>query len=109
MLATPLGCATPERLAITASRLKREEALVFVLQFRDMFQNAFARMSRSRFLRKYIGRPYILTNMWIWKHLPASVGSWRPVRAYGAHLHSLIQLRAARIQSVGTFFFRNSS
>jgi chemotaxis methyl-accepting protein methylase len=107
MLAKPLGCATRERRAITASRLKREEALVFVLRFRDMFQNAFARMSRSRFWRKYMGRPYILTNIWIWKHLPASVGSWRPVRAYGAHLHSLIQLRAARIQSVGTFFFRN--
>ena len=46
-------------------------------------------------------------NIWIWKHLPASLGPWRPVRAYGVHLHSLIQLRATRSQYVGTFFFRN--
>src|SRR5215831_28522 len=29
------------------------------------------------------------------------------VRAYGVHLHGLIQLRTTRSQSVGTFFFRN--
>ena len=46
-------------------------------------------------------------NIWIWKHLPTSLGFWRPVRGYGVHLHTLIQLRATRKQSVGTFFFRN--
>lgn len=70
-------------------------------------QTVLARMSQSRFLRKYLGRPYFLVNMWIWNHLPASLISWRPLRAYGAHLHSLIQLRATRRQSVGTFFLRN--
>jgi chemotaxis methyl-accepting protein methylase len=65
------------------------------------------RMSQSRFLRKYLGHPYRLLSMWIWNHLPASLASWRPLRAYGVHLHSLIQPRAARWQSVGTFFFRN--
>src|SRR5262245_15729475 len=64
-------------------------------------------MSQSRFLRKYLGRPYLLMNILIWNHLPASLASWRPVRRYGCHLHSLIQLRAARRQYVGTFFFRN--
>ncbi len=66
-----------------------------------------ARKSKSMFLRKYVGRPYRLTNMWIWNHLPASLSSWRPIRAYGAHLHGLIQRWATRKQSVGTFFFRN--
>jgi len=70
-------------------------------------QGAISRMSQSRFLRTYLGRPYFRMNIWIWKHLPASLGSWRPVRAYGAHLHNLIQLRATREQFVGTFFFRN--
>lgn len=72
-----------------------------------MSRTALARMSRSRFLRKYLGRPYFLGNMWIWGHLPDSLTSLRPLRAYGAHLHSLIQLRATRRQSVGTFFLRN--
>src|SRR6266851_5782281 len=70
-------------------------------------QTVLARISQSRFLRKCLGRPYFLGNVWIWSHLPASLTSWRPLRAYGAHLHSLIQLRATRRQSVGTFFLRN--
>jgi chemotaxis methyl-accepting protein methylase len=72
-----------------------------------IFQSALARMSQSRLLRKYLGRPYLFIHIWIWNHLPPSLGSWRPVHAYGRHLHSLIQLRAARRQAVGTFFFRN--
>jgi O-antigen/teichoic acid export membrane protein len=75
--------------------------------FARMRQSALARMSQSRFLRKYLGRPYLLMNIWIWNHLPASLAPWRPVRAYGVHLHSLIQLRATRNQYVGTFFFRS--
>jgi chemotaxis methyl-accepting protein methylase len=54
-----------------------------------------------------VGRPYLAAGMWIWKRLPAFLISSRPARAYGAHLHTLIQLRATRTQSVGTFFFRN--
>jgi chemotaxis methyl-accepting protein methylase len=72
-----------------------------------MPQSALARMSQSRFLRKHLGRPYLLMNIWIWNHLLASLSSWHPVRRYGCHLHSLIQLRATRRQFVGTFFFRN--
>jgi chemotaxis protein methyltransferase CheR len=72
-----------------------------------MPQSAVARMSQSRLLRKYLGRPYLRMNIRIWNHLPASLGSWRLVRAYGVHLHSLIQLQTTRMQSVGTFFFRN--
>jgi chemotaxis methyl-accepting protein methylase len=72
-----------------------------------MPQSVIVRMSQSRFLRRYLGRPYLAINVWIWSHLPASLRSWRPIRAYGVHLHGLIQLQATRNQSVGTFFFRN--
>ena len=72
-----------------------------------MTESALYRMSQSRSLRKYLGGPYLRVNSWIWRHLPASLSSWRLVRAYGVHLHGLIQLRAARRQYVGTFFFRN--
>ena len=70
-------------------------------------QAVLVRASRSSFLRKYVGRPYLAAGMWIWRHLPTFLISSRPARAYGAHLHTLIQLRATRTQSVGTFFFRN--
>jgi chemotaxis methyl-accepting protein methylase len=80
---------------------------VFVPPSAHLSQSTLARMFQSRFLRKYLGRPYLLINIWIWNHLPASLAPWRPIRGYGCHLHSLIQLRAKRTQSVGTFFFRN--
>jgi chemotaxis methyl-accepting protein methylase len=70
-------------------------------------QTVLARLSQSSFFRKYLGRPYLIGNMWIWRHLPVPLSSWRLVRAYGVHLHSLIQLRVTRRQSVGTFFLRN--
>jgi chemotaxis methyl-accepting protein methylase len=70
-------------------------------------QAAADRMSQSRRLRRYLGRPYLRVNMWIWNHLPASLTSLRVGWTYGAHLHRLIQLRSARRQYLGTFFFRN--
>jgi chemotaxis methyl-accepting protein methylase len=80
---------------------------VFVPPFARLLEDRLFRMSQSRFLRRYLGRPYLHINILIWKHLPASLGSWRLIRAYGVHLHNLIQLRATRTQSVGTFFLRN--
>jgi chemotaxis methyl-accepting protein methylase len=65
------------------------------------------KVSRSRRLRKYLGRPYLRGNIWIWNHLPTSLTSSRLGSLYGAHLHRLIQLRSARRQYTGTFFFRN--
>jgi chemotaxis methyl-accepting protein methylase len=70
-------------------------------------RSALARISRSRMLRKYLGRPYLHLNIWIWNQLPRSLATWGPVHAFGVHLHHLIQLRETRIQSVGTFFLRN--
>ena len=66
-----------------------------------------ARMSRSHLLRRYVGRPYRVMLVWIWKHLLVAFASWRPVRSYGVHLHSMIKLAAKRQQLVSTYFFRN--
>src|SRR3989454_6027519 len=74
---------------------------------RDMAHTVLAICSKSKILRKCLGRPYWFLNRWIWKHLPASLRLLRPVRVYGMHFHSLVRLRAARRQSVGTFFLRN--
>jgi chemotaxis methyl-accepting protein methylase len=80
---------------------------VSVLTHSRLAQSAVARISQSKFLRKHLGRPYVSINIWIWNRLPASMGAWRLVRAHGAHLHRLIQLKTTRRQYVGTFFFRN--
>ena len=69
--------------------------------------SAISQVSHSRLLRKYLGRPYLRTNIWVWKHLPPSLKSFPSVRNYGCHLQSLIQLCMTRSQSTGTFFFRN--
>jgi chemotaxis methyl-accepting protein methylase len=66
----------------------------------------FRGMSRSSAVGEYFGRPYLRLNTWIWRRLPASWRSKRPLRGYGSHVHSLIQLRE-RTQATGTFFFRN--
>jgi chemotaxis methyl-accepting protein methylase len=68
---------------------------------------ALLKMSRSRLARKYIGRPYLLVNRWIWDRLPASFRHFSFVHWYGSHLHSLSQIRVTRTQYIGTFFFRN--
>lgn len=72
-----------------------------------VLQRCLKRMSERKSLRKYVGRPYIAVNRRIWALVPAGLKSWRPVRALGVHLHTLIQLRSARRQFFGTFFFRN--
>jgi len=72
-----------------------------------MSATAIIRAAESRFLRNYVGRPYLSLMCRVWDRLPGFLTSWRPVRGYGVHLHHLIQLRAARKQSVGTFFLRN--
>jgi chemotaxis methyl-accepting protein methylase len=72
-----------------------------------MSHGMLASISQSKLLRKWLGRPYVALHIWIWKHLPASLTSWRLVWSYGHHLHNLILLRATRNQYVGTYFFRN--
>ena len=77
------------------------------LRYFRVRESALHRMSRSRLLRKYLARPYLEANIWIWKHLPTSLRCSPFFRRYGCQLQSLIQLRATRTQYVGTFFFRN--
>jgi chemotaxis methyl-accepting protein methylase len=84
-----------------------EGTLLSMRRQSSKFQAALAGLSRSRFLRKYLGHPFLVGSMWVWKHLPLSLTSWRPMRACGTRLHNFIQLRGTRNQSVGTFFFRN--
>jgi chemotaxis methyl-accepting protein methylase len=71
-----------------------------------VLDSAIRGIFRSKAIRIYFGRPYLRMNTWIWNRLPASWRSKRPLRTYGAHVHSLIQLRE-RNQATGTFFFRN--
>ena len=68
---------------------------------------AVDKLSRSRHFRKYLGRPYLRVNLWIWNHLPGFLTCSRLGWMYGAHLHKLVQMRSTRRQSTGTFFFRN--
>src|SRR5579862_6630116 len=72
-----------------------------------MRQSVLATMSGTRVLRKYLGRPFLLANEWLWSRIPSSIIATRPISRYGAFLHSLVQLRSARRQFHGTFFFRN--
>jgi SAM-dependent methyltransferase len=50
---------------------------------------------------------YLRVNDWIWRRLPRSLGTFRPLESYGRFLHSLAQLHARREMYLGTFFFRN--
>ena len=57
--------------------------------------------------RTYAGKPFLEVNEWGWNRLPSFLKSARPMRLYGAFLHSLVKLRSPRRQFHGTFFFRN--
>jgi chemotaxis methyl-accepting protein methylase len=72
----------------------------------DRVLYAFRGMSRSSTVRVHFGRSYLRLNSWVWRRLPTSWRSKRPLRRYGSHVHHLIQLRE-RTQATGTFFFRN--
>ncbi len=74
---------------------------------RTAWQAKVNKMSKSKLLRRYLGRPYFLVNAWIWTHLPNSLKGSHLGWTYGAHVLKLIQLRSARRQYTGTFFFRN--
>jgi SAM-dependent methyltransferase len=72
-----------------------------------MRKSIVERMSEARVLRKCVGRPFLVANEWLWSRIPTSIKATRPISRYGAFLHSLVQLRSARRQFHGTFFFRN--
>ena len=58
-------------------------------------------------LRRYLGRPYLRANAWIWRNLVAGGTPAGILTGYGIHLHKLRQTQAKWAQSTGTFFFRN--
>ncbi len=70
-------------------------------------ESVLSRLLRARFVRTYIGRPFLRANEWGWNRLPSFVMATRPVRSYGALLQSLVKLRSQRCQYHGTFFLRN--
>jgi SAM-dependent methyltransferase len=72
-----------------------------------MDQSALARLSKAAGLRRWIGRPFLSANEWVWGRLPTDIRATRPMRLYGSFLHSLVKLRSSRRQFHGTFFFRN--
>ena len=67
----------------------------------------FSQSVRNRSPSKPAGRPFLLANEWAWNRLPSSITTTRPIRLYGAFLHSLVQQRLGRMQYHGTFFLRN--
>jgi chemotaxis methyl-accepting protein methylase len=70
-------------------------------------QKAFAQMTQLRVVRKYLGRPFLKINGWIWDYIPTSLTSRGPIRDYGQRLHALVSSTANREQRTGTLFFRN--
>jgi chemotaxis methyl-accepting protein methylase len=70
-------------------------------------QKAFAQMTQLRVVRKYLGRPFLKINGWIWNSMPVSLTSRGPMRDYGQRLHALVSSTAKREQRTGTLFFRN--
>ncbi|HEY6377523.1 MAG TPA: CheR family methyltransferase [Edaphobacter sp.] len=72
-----------------------------------MAESVLSRLLKARFVRAYIGRPFLRVNEWGWNRLPSFVTATRPVRIYGIFLQSLVKLRSQRCQYHGTFFLRN--
>lgn len=72
-----------------------------------MSESILTRVSRVGFFRSYAGKPFLRVIEWGWNRLPSPLKSARPVRLYGAFLHSLVKLRSPRTQYHGTFFLRN--
>lgn len=63
-------------------------------------------MSKLKFLRKYLGRPFLRASERLWPLL-APGASFAPIYSYGSFIQSLIRLREPRTQYHGTYFFRN--
>jgi len=52
-------------------------------------------------------RIFMRVSQGVWKRIPASLKNTRPLRRYGAFLHSLVKQSSVRGQLHGTFFLRN--
>ena len=63
--------------------------------------------SRPGVFHRLVTRPFWRVNESLWNRIPSSIAMTRPVRLYGAFLHSLVRWRSKRRQYHGTFFLRN--
>jgi chemotaxis methyl-accepting protein methylase len=61
----------------------------------------------GRAARPRLGKAFLAVNKRIWWRLPRRVRDLRPVRAYGAWLHTLVSRCANREMYLGTHFLRN--
>ena len=61
----------------------------------------------TQVLRKFVGKPFLSTNEFVWKRLPESAEATAPYHAYGTFLHSLVCRFSDRTQYHGTLFLRN--
>ena len=65
------------------------------------------RLARDRRLRARGERAFLRLNERVWWRLPAGARNLRPVRAYGAWLHTVVCRHADREMYLGTHFLRN--
>jgi len=72
-----------------------------------MSESIVARISRSKVLRKCLGKPFLRVNEWVWNLIPQPLKALRPVSSYGNFLHFFVRQRMERTQFHGTFFLRN--
>ena len=63
--------------------------------------------SRARHLRRRLETAFLVRNERVWRRLPARARERRPIRSYGAWLHTLVCRTADREMYVGTHFLRN--
>ena len=73
----------------------------------EVTRRAMERMSRVTVLGRSPVGAYLRFAEWIWRRVPRSMTTLRPVTAYGRLMHELVRLHSDRRQYLGTFFLRN--
>jgi len=72
-----------------------------------MSQSFLTKIAKIRILGKSPVNSYLRLNRRIWRYLPPSLTTLRPISSYGSFLQTLVRLRANRRQNFGTLFLRN--
>jgi hypothetical protein len=72
-----------------------------------MFQTVLAGLVKKKFFQKSLVKPYLRLNKWVWKCLPPSLITLRPITTYGNFLNTLVRLCSKRKALSITCFFRN--
>ncbi|MGO8927549.1 MAG: CheR family methyltransferase [Limisphaerales bacterium] len=66
-----------------------------------------ARLLRVKVFGKSPANAFLRANRALWKRLPATWSSSRPIRLYGNFVHALARVQGFRSQAHSTFFLRN--